>query len=144
MILFLHNCLSGMRFESHLGVYITFFNLIENLLANRIAMVPILLMQRVCPSVVVKLEYLRYKSLINRFLLLVRCQKVQKSKYQTLLGGYWLLFFSLAIFALPGLKSSGSKLSLLLFPTEAAMLTRFCFAYRYLKIDNLFDLLFLA
>lgn len=144
MILFLRNYLSEMRFKSHLDVYITPSNLIENLLANKIAMVPMLLVQRVCPSVVVKLEYLRYKSLINRFLLLVKCQKVQKSKYQTFLRDYWLFFFSLAIFALPGLESSGSELSLLLFPTEAAILTQFCFVYRYLKLDNLFDLLFLA
>lgn len=103
-------------------------------------MVLMLLVQRVCSSAMVKLKHLKYKFSINRLLLLVRCQEMQKFKYQTSLESCWLLFFFLTIFLLPSLKNSWSKLSFV----KAVILAQFHFAYRCLMLDNLFDLFLLT
>lgn len=80
---------------------------------------------------------------MNKSLLLVRYQEAQESKYQTPLGGCLLVSFSLAIFALPGLKSLGSSSLLSLSPAKAAILVRFYFTCRCLELDDLSNLFLL-
>lgn len=74
---------------------------------KEIAIVPIFFKQKSWPPIAIKSQDFGYKSLINRFLLLVKYWNAHELRYQVPFEAYILVFF--IIFAASDRKGSGSK-----------------------------------
>lgn len=121
--------------------------MIEALLTKEIAIVSTLSAHRVWPLAIVKSRHLRWSSLKNTPLLLVRWQDTQESRYQTFLGAYWWASFTLL--AIPGQNNLVSNL-LLFIILAVAMFAQFhlslsfCCYWQLLLLDDLSVLFFFA